>query len=213
MKSSTFRNVTMAAAAVMLIGGAANAATINFSDGTKTGQTYVEDGFQFVPASLDSAGGDSGVSGQDCPFLAPATSSDPACLKITAGGNGNANFSSTTLSRVDGQAFDLFDFLFEFTGLVDNGSFTVSSANGSAFITANDDDTDGLENNVSYSFASIQDLSPLFTNVFSVNFSGTDGGTLRIDNLMVTPVPAPASALLLLGGLGALALRRRKKSA
>ena len=53
-------------------------------------------------------------------------------------------------------------------------------------------------------------VAGLRTRTLTFKFSGSGG----IDNLQVTaPVPLPASAVLLLGGLGALGVLRRRKRA
>ena len=224
----TITTLITAGVAAVAFAGSASAATveIDFGSGELTGggptSTYTEDGFQFVPASIDNAGGDSGVSGQDCPKL--DDSSGNPCLKVTGGGNGNSAFSSTTLSAVDESIFTLTDFLFEFSGSPNNGGFTVFSSSNEQgeFIALNDADTDGLVKNVTYRFSEVftipddQNIVDLFTNVTFVTFATTDGGTLRIDDIELqhmTPVPLPASGLLLLGAVGALAMRCRKTTA
>jgi len=50
-----------------------------------------------------------------------------------------------------------------------------------------------------------------FANVSSVIFSTGDGGNVRVDDIVASPVPLPAAAWLLLAGIGTLAATRRRR--
>lgn len=59
-------------------------------------------------------------------------------------------------------------------------------------------------------------FTPTLTGLTSLFFDSTGNGTVRIDNIEVTPaspIPLPATGLLLLGGLGIMGLRRKKRAA
>jgi hypothetical protein len=53
----------------------------------------------------------------------------------------------------------------------------------------------------------------LFQGVSKITFSTTDGGNVRIDNIVASPVPLPAAGLLLLGGLGGFGFLARRRTA
>lgn len=187
---------------------------------------YIEDGFAFNPTSFQ---------GGNC---APGpTPSDP-CTKETA-----QTGVVSTMTVNGGGLFSLTSFMFDLqgTGQGPNQLIVTSSktTNATKLIFQIDqyaptgvqlydhyDWPDGaastrtvgavyngtIVNNDTY--LALFDL-PEFTDVSFVTFSTYQAQNLRIDdiNATLTAVPVPASALLLLAGLGGLAAMRRRKSA
>lgn len=173
----------------------ASAAVIDFDSaslGTHT--NYVEDGFTFDKVRVVRAYCDNG--------------SKPC---------GSENqFADSTLTRVGGGLFDLTSMWISLvtgtpiTLVTDHGStsYGIGSAAGSQSIEINKGyvlDFSGHSLFQNISFLKIVDgtLGTAGTGVFK--------GNLRFDDIDVAPVPLPAAGVLLLAGLGGLALVRRRK--
>lgn len=178
-------------AALMLSSGMAVATTISvdFDSGTLGSGIYEESGFTF---SSDNPGG-AGLA-NNCPTGSPNSS----CLQFN-------NNEIITVTYLGGLAFDVLGFLFNAPG---NG--------GDIFVT------DGTQSETLTETNNGNTMSPAvltntYTGIFSFSFQNVANGTGRVDNITFgvsdpAPVPLPASGLLLLGGLGAMAMRGRRKA-
>lgn len=191
-----------AALAVLLAlpGVGASAAVIDFDNATLgTHTNYVEDGFAFDKLRV---------------VRAYCTGAPKNC--------GSENqFVDSTLTRVGGGLFDLTSMWISLvaqtpiTLVTDRGSvsFGLGSLIGGQTIEANkgyvlDLSSDGLFDNIS--FLKIVDVT------LGTPGTGVFKGNLRFDDINVTevaPVPLPAAGVLLLAGLGGLAMVRRRKQA
>ncbi|MFV2002009.1 MAG: VPLPA-CTERM sorting domain-containing protein [Paracoccaceae bacterium] len=230
-------NVLGAAAAIVLVSGAANALTINFDDpgdgGVLSGgnpKTYTVQGYQLTPVKLQNG-----------------LCADSKC----AIENGQTNLP--TLTRLDGGAFNLESFYFLNTG---NGqdSDNFVSVQG---LTGNE--TDGFVQksgaymefrlddllasflpgaSVNYAIGgsdpactflntlnickntgyTVSFLAGLFDDITKVTWFSAGDAQARLDDIVVTQVavvPLPAGVILLvtgIGGLGAVSRKRRRKS-
>lgn len=172
------------AAVAFLAASGASAATVNidFDSGTLSGGTYVEDGFTFTSSSSGGVG--------------TANSCGSACLQLN-----NNEIVTMTFS---GGAFDLLGFSFNSPGnggdILANGFVEVETQNGNTLTQ------------VSY-----PTLNPTpYLGVLSFTFQNNGNGAAFVDdiiaNIPVSEVPLPATGMLMLGGLGAIALRRRRKA-
>lgn len=227
--------VTGAIAAMVMMSsfGAASAATLpnptvhfdNLTSGFNGPGAYTESGFDFDPTSFQA--------GNCSPF---PDASDPCIKEVQQSG------VVTTMTRNGGGTFTLTGFYFDLQGtggqdpinqlivsseksgltplifqigqlaptgtqLYNNYSYAPPSGPLTGDIY-----NGPIGNNVSY-FVTI-DL-PAFQDVASVTWSTFQAQNLRIDDISATvaAVPVPASALLLLGGIGGFAALRRRKTA
>jgi hypothetical protein len=196
-------SVSRAAAGAAVIGavalgvGSASAVTIDF--GTRSGSfaPYVEDGLSFNLANL--------TNGQ-CPALG-------ACLLQNNGAN-----STITMTAVDGGAFDLLGFSYQFIGDTKwkRGVLTVSDGTTLTF----------AQSDLGNSPLTIY-LRDAFLGVSQITFSYSGPGTGRLDDVAAEHViveqvvaetetraiPLPASLSLLLAGLAAFGLFGGKRRA
>ncbi|WP_168201293.1 VPLPA-CTERM sorting domain-containing protein [Qingshengfaniella alkalisoli] len=124
-----------------------------------------------------------------------------------------SNPQSTTLERIDGGTFSLESLAFRFQGNGTGNLLTVFDTNN---ITNKFDfgPLNGYVKNTDYQVA----FGSSFANVLSITIATFAGGNVRIDDLglrddvgTTTPVPVPAAGIVLLTGLGALGMVRRRR--
>ncbi len=184
--------IRLAAAALVAIAGwsglgdSARAATLIDFNGDKNTEPYVEDMFAVAPNRI--------VNGNCL---------DGGCLAL------NNNESSTlTFTSAPGK-FTLNSLNFKLLGNGTGNTLFVNGSNGgSKSFTVG-----ATYAKNTYHFF---DFGTLFENVSGVTFSTANGGNVRLDDLMVSapaPVPLPAAAWLLVGGLGALGAAARRRGA
>ena len=181
--------------AIVSFGSAATAATIDFSTASNGPNTpYVEDGLSFDIARIVS--GNCSTNGDHCLAL-------------------NDNEVSV-LTKVGGGTFSLASFWFELLGRGKGGrepilnTLTIMSNLGGLLNLGvlEFDHNDGGQ---------VFDLTllPLFQNVTSLIFTTTDGGNVRVDDLVLaggpSQVPLPAGGALLLMALAGVGLVKRRK--
>jgi hypothetical protein len=174
----------------------AAAAVIDFGNHPGSYSPYTEDGFSFGPTvQLDNSGG-------NCPYA------DPACLKLNNATGGG--YPSAVMTLQSGGMFDLLSFQFQFSGTGNPNTLTVSAA-GYAPLTFTVGA--GYAKDTDYTYYPV---GGIFSNVSSVTFSSSTGGTVRIDTINASPVstiPLPAAGFLLVGALGGLGLMGRRRKA
>ncbi|MBC7479379.1 MAG: VPLPA-CTERM sorting domain-containing protein [Pseudorhodobacter sp.] len=187
------KSALLSAALVMAGAAASFAATVDFTGaGEQGGGSYTEDGLVFDDIRIVNGNCDS-ASGRPCGAL-------------------NDNETST-LTQVGGGTFTLSSFWYQLLGNGNPNTLTVMSDLGGLLTFA----SDVVGHNDDGHTVDLTGLA-LFQNISSLTFSTTDGGNVRIDDLVLagtgpSEVPLPAGGLLLLGGLGALAAFRRRKQA
>lgn len=174
--------------ALLAIGAAtaASAATLSF-DGAFTGNaaSYTDQGFTFTPVRI--------VNG-NCGVANP-------CLAL------NDN-ETTTITRVGGGTFSLMTLWFQLLGQGTNNTLTVTSSILGSVIDL-PESAYPHNNGFTINFASLIDVT-------SVTFTtASNGGNVRIDDLVLVPsqVPVPAAAGMLALALGGLGLAGRRKKA
>lgn len=197
MRWSGFKMFGAALIGAFVIGGAAEAATINFDQGKpKKGEIYVDGGFAFDPVRIVNGG----------------------CLeKGCAALNKN---ESMTMTLVEGGIFDLRSISFSLLG---EGKKKSDAGGGALVLTTNTGvtlsfTTADYSHNSFHTFALNADQ---FRGVRSVAFTSTGGGNIRLDSFAaaistsssVSAVPLPASLWLMLGALGGLGLARSRRAA
>ena len=167
--------------------GGASALTIGFDADSISGHPWGEGGFIFT-----SNKGTTNTS-NDC--------SGP-CLQL-------GNNEVIKMVQKDGLAFDLLSFAY-------NGKDNPNDdADGALYIALDEDFTVAKETFDEFDNANVMATatpSSAYLGVFSVYFTTSGIGSSRIDDVEISAVPLPASGLLLLAGLGGLAMKRRRKS-
>ena len=120
----------------------------------------------------------------------------------------NGPVDLTTISRVGNKPFTVDSFWYEFVGNRNILTVSVADMAGTFTTFANFLETVVGSNNGGQ-FAG----GP--ANIYAIRFDSTSGtpGNIRIDDLSITttPIPLPAAGGMLLLGLGAMAVGRRKK--
>lgn len=184
------KNAALFAFLTATLGGAglASAATIDFDSGSLSGGVYSQDGFEVV-----------GLNGGN---VALPSDCGSQCLRL----NNESSGHIYRLTRADGSAFTLSSFTYNGRDgeapAVDVSSTLFGSVLGGTIYRFNET----LNGN---QMTATGPLS-LFENVTAVYFQSAENGSARIDNLEVTAVPLPAAGFLLLGGLAAIGIARRR---
>ena len=197
--------------------------TLNFGDQPGNYSPYTESGYN-TSANADGTGAvHLDNSNGQCPLP------DPACLHVSGSNPGTA-----FIERQDGTNFDAISLLINFSGngnvnfaAFDNGLTSIILALGDSYTGGVYDglmhtlvsgpilfNTDYYIDLAGLAVANGKDSS-FFSNISELSFETSGGAAnLRIDNVVLSAVPVPASGLLLLFGLGALGtLAYRRRSA
>lgn len=189
MKSILFSTAT----ALVLAGGLAHASTVtvDFDSGVSGGGIYSEAGFTFTS---DSSGG-AGLA-SNCP-TGPG-GANTSCLQFN-------NDEVITVTYMGGLAFDLDGFVFNGPG--NGGDILVTGGGSGETLT---------ETNNGNSMSAAM-LTNAYDGILSFTFQNAGNGSGRVDDIGFTvttaTVPLPASGLLILSGLAAIAAKRRRKTA
>ncbi|MEL7343865.1 MAG: VPLPA-CTERM sorting domain-containing protein [Pseudomonadota bacterium] len=214
----TLQTTAFAVAATIAVAGAANATVLDFSDITPTGvssspQTYVSNGVTFdVTSDTGNVGVyDTTVAGEDPDLTSPFVDADGL---LPATGFGNAIVANENNSTPDDQAggADLFfefvsPILLSYIDILDAEEGAEIFVNGSSVGSAMTPGT-GQPDTVNY-FDRVSFADTLVSNI-RVVFSGSGA----VGEIGLAPIPVPAALPLLIGGLGALGVaRRRRKTA
>ena len=184
---------TAAALAISaLSAGAVSAATIDF-DGAATGNqtNYSEDGFLFDEVRIVNGNCDAD-SGKPC-------------------GAENDNEVTTMTTDPTGGLFSVVSLWFQILGNGTGNDFTLTTDLGSYTF-----EESVWGNNNGGAYVTLADYANIFADITYLTFATGDGGNVRFDDIVanpsVAPVPLPAAGMLLLGGLGALGMMRRRRN-
>ena len=124
---------------------------------------------------------------------------DNACMAL------NDNETTTLTSTLDPNLFTLTGLSFNLLGNGTGNFLQLVGSNGVSLVYS----AASYAHNVYHTLV----FGDEFKDVTSVVFSTGDGGNVRVDDIGASPVPLPAAAWLLLGGIGALAAVRRRRTA
>lgn len=176
---------------MMMVNGA-NAATITFN-GNQNGGSYEEAGFVFDDVRIVNGNCDS-VSGRPC------------------GAENNNEVSIMT--QVNDLAFSVSSMWFQLLGKGTGNAMILSTDKGShtfaypEYETNNDGQTLNLADAI---------YGGIFSGISYFQIASSNSGNIRFDDINASeitpaPIPVPAAGFLLAGGLGLLALKRRRKA-
>lgn len=185
---SILRTLGVTAFALAASVGMAAAATVNvdFNTGSPNAGTYTQNGFTF---SSDNPGGASLAN--NCPTGSP----NSPCLQFN-----NNEIITVTYS---GGLFDVLGFLFNAPG--NGGQMQVVGGPLTTVLTE-------TQNGNAMTAAS---FTSQYKGLTSFSWQNVGQGSGRVDNISfgVAAVPLPATGLMLIAGIGALAAKRRRKTA
>ena len=206
-----FRTLGGALLALAASVGVAAAATINFSDGAKDGDAYVESLFRFEYVENGSVSTPDNCEAQDGTKSDCLLLPDKKTVKMTFNGGQTFSLLSFTFDGKDGE-----DGKVAKVGKVGkDGEDGEDGEAGALWVSKTFGGTD-------QKFSEAQNASKmtfsgpltLFSNVTELFFRTAGNGSARVDDLMVetAAVPLPAAGWLMLLGLGGLAAARRRKA-
>ena len=182
---------TLAVAAALTLGASAvSAASIGFDDGVKSGGVYYEDGFQFE----EVGSGPVTVTGGGC---VSEGALNTGCLLLQNHNSGKI----TKMSLEDGGYFNLLSFTYDGRDGNEPALYVSTTTTGGTLFS----EPDGANTMTS------SGLLSQFMNVNMIFFYDAGNGSSRVDDIVTSEVPLPASAVLLLAGLGGLVAMRRRK--
>jgi hypothetical protein len=175
-------------------GAEASTVLIDFEGPKPSGaaSAYLEDGFSFAPHNLQSG---QCIDAQ-CPHL-------------------NVNDEIQMTYTLSPYRFSLLSLNLNFQGnggVQDHGLLVFETFNPTNYVRfwENDYPHTGGDADGYY----LVSFGSQFMNVASISFAGLNNANVRIDNITAAPIPLPAPALLLLGGLAGLgAVSRRRNRA
>ena len=172
-----------------LFASTASAATLVDFSGDKKADPYVQDDFAFGPARI--------VNGNNGNCV------DKGCLALNAEESADMTYLGTSgLFTLSGLSFNL-------VGNSKKNALTINGSNGTSLTFTVDDFAKNTFHTLLFGDA--------FADVSSVTFATGTHANVRIDDVVTNaapaPIPLPAAAWLLLGGIGTLAAVRRRRSA
>ncbi len=161
--------------------------TIDFGNKGGLAPSYTEKGFRFTP-------------GNRLTSQCPPNGSGGACLFINTGTEPSIEMERTS----DGVEFDLLSFSYNFP----------QGAERKLTVTEDDDPTPSQVINFGGGTSGAGVFSNQFNGVRTITFALSGGGSVRMDNFVVTPLLAAAWMMIAgLGVLGGVAGRRRRAAA
>ncbi len=180
----------LAAVVFALGGGSVSASVVDFEDGYSSGNKYFEDGFVF-----EQLGSGNVSTPRGCVYEGV----NSECMLLQNSRSGKI----VKMYREDGGAFDLLSFLYDGRDGQGPALYVSTETTGGTLFS---------EDNVANDMISSGPLDQ-FKNVTMIFFRDADNGSARVDSIHAVAVPLPAAGFLMLVGLGALGVMRRRQRA